>query len=59
MGCMLGNHSSVGLLRHNKSKQVFTHLVVGIGLKLNGGVFRGRCSNVVTSDRRGLSTLNG
>ena len=28
MGCMLSNDSSVGLLRHDKSKKVFTNLIV-------------------------------
>ena len=58
MGCMLSNDSSVGLLRHDKSKKVFTNLIVSVRLKLNRCVFRGRRSNVVTSDRRGLSTPN-
>jgi len=59
MGCMLSNDSSVGLLRHDKSKKVFTNLIVSVRLKLNRCVFCSRRSNVVTSDRPGLRTLNG
>jgi hypothetical protein len=36
---MLGDDCSVGLLRHDKTKKVFTYLIMGVWLKLNGSVF--------------------
>jgi hypothetical protein len=59
MGRMLGNDCPVGLLRHDKSKKVFTHLIVSVRLKLNRRVFYGRRTNVVASNRFGFSALNG
>ena len=44
---MLSNDSSVGLLRHDKTKKVFTYLIVGVWLKLNGSVFRSGLAYIV------------
>ena len=55
MGCMLGNDCSVGLLRHDKSKKVFTHLIVSVRLKLNRCVFCGRRTHLIAGDRFGLA----
>ena len=55
---MLGDDCAVGLLGHDKPKKVFTHLIVGVCLKLGGGVFGRRRAYVVGSYRFGLRALN-
>jgi hypothetical protein len=55
---MLCDDRSVGLLRHDKPKKVFTHLIVGVRLQPSSKVLgSGRANGVAY--RIGLGTLNG
>lgn len=53
---MLGDDCPVSLLRHDKSEQVFTHLVVGIRLKFGTSVFGRRRTDIVSN--RSISSLD-
>src|SRR2546430_17338319 len=59
VGGMLGDFRSVGLLRHDEAKEVFTHLVMRVRLQFGGGVFCSGRAYVVPNYRLGLGTLHG
>jgi len=46
---MLSDDGAVGLLCHDETKKIFTHLIVGVRLKLMGGVL-GRGGACVVGD---------
>jgi len=55
---MLGDNRAVGLLRRDKTEKVFTHLIVGVWLKLKGSVFGGGRAYIGGDYRLGLCALN-
>ena len=58
VGGMLSDDGAVGLLRHNKAKQIFTHLIMGVWLKLDGGVFGCSCVCIFGNDWLSLGPLS-
>ena len=58
VGGMLSDDGAVGLLRHDETKKIFTHLKVGVWLKLDGRVFRCSCVCIVGNYWLSLGPLN-